>query len=118
MVLAERGGIGRTPCFAPVEIGEVAQGTFLPDRHDRRHGEHLTGTAASRAFGETLCEPPPTELLRAPEIRPGQDRAWARSSTKKKLDAETIAELEEALIRADMGAGQAASWRGGGQGPL
>ena len=28
--------------------------------------------------------------------------------TKKKLDAETVAELEEALIRADMGAGQAA----------
>src|ERR1043166_2263876 len=28
--------------------------------------------------------------------------------TKKKLDAATIAELEEALIRADMGAGQAA----------
>jgi threonylcarbamoyladenosine tRNA methylthiotransferase MtaB len=45
MVLAERGGIGRTPCFAPVEIGEVAYGTFLPIAITGRRGEHLTGTA-------------------------------------------------------------------------
>jgi len=45
MVLAERGGIGRTPCFAPVEIGEVAHGTFLPIAITGRRGEHLTGTA-------------------------------------------------------------------------
>jgi len=44
MVLAERGGIGRTPCFAPVEIGEVAHGTFLPVLITGRHGDHLTGT--------------------------------------------------------------------------
>ena len=43
MVLAERGGIGRTPCFAPVEIGEVAHGTFLPVLITGRHGDHLTG---------------------------------------------------------------------------
>ena len=43
MVLAERGGIGRTPCFTPVEIGNVAHGTFLPVSITGRHGEHLTG---------------------------------------------------------------------------
>jgi threonylcarbamoyladenosine tRNA methylthiotransferase MtaB len=45
MVLAERGGIGRTPCFTPVEIGDVAYGTFLAVAITGRHGEHLTGTA-------------------------------------------------------------------------
>ena len=44
MVLAERGGIGRTPCFTPVEIGAVAYGTFLPVHITGRHGEHLTCT--------------------------------------------------------------------------
>jgi len=43
-VLAERGGIGRTPCFTPVEIGDVAHGTFLAVAITGRHGEHLTGT--------------------------------------------------------------------------
>jgi threonylcarbamoyladenosine tRNA methylthiotransferase MtaB len=42
-VLAERGGIGRTPCFTPVEIGDVAYGTFLAVTITGRHGEHLTG---------------------------------------------------------------------------
>jgi hypothetical protein len=46
MVLAERGGIGRTPCFTPVEIGDVAHGTFLAVAITGRHGEHLTGTPA------------------------------------------------------------------------
>jgi len=45
-VLAERGGIGRTPCFAPVEIGNVAYGTFLPITVTGRRGEHLTGIPA------------------------------------------------------------------------
>ena len=45
-VLAERGGIGRTPCFTPVEIGDVAYGTFLTVVMTGRHGEHLTGTRA------------------------------------------------------------------------
>ena len=45
MVLAERGGIGRTPCFTPVEIGGVAHGTFLAVAITGRQGEHLTGTA-------------------------------------------------------------------------
>jgi threonylcarbamoyladenosine tRNA methylthiotransferase MtaB len=44
MVLAERGGIGRTPCFTPVEIGDVAYGTFVPVAITGRHREHLTGT--------------------------------------------------------------------------
>ncbi len=43
MVLAERGGIGRTPCFTPVEIGNVAYGTFLAVAITGRHGGHLTG---------------------------------------------------------------------------
>jgi threonylcarbamoyladenosine tRNA methylthiotransferase MtaB len=43
MVLAERGGIGRTPCFTPVQIGEVAYGTFLAVAINGRHGEQLTG---------------------------------------------------------------------------
>jgi threonylcarbamoyladenosine tRNA methylthiotransferase MtaB len=45
MVLAERGGIGRTPCFTPVEIGAVAHGTLAPFQITGRHGEHLTGIA-------------------------------------------------------------------------
>jgi threonylcarbamoyladenosine tRNA methylthiotransferase MtaB len=43
IVLMERGGIGRTPCFTPVEIGDVAHGTFLPVDITGRQGEHLTG---------------------------------------------------------------------------
>ncbi len=46
MVLMERGGIGRTPCFTPVEIGDVAYGTFLPVDITGRRGEHLTGLPA------------------------------------------------------------------------
>ena len=45
-VLAERGGIGRTPCFTPVEIGPVAHGTFLSVRITGRHDGHLVGVAA------------------------------------------------------------------------
>lgn len=43
MVLMERGGIGRTPCFTPVEVGDVAYGTFLPVRITGRKATHLTG---------------------------------------------------------------------------
>ena len=43
MVLAERGGIGRTPCFTPVEIGDVAYGTFLAVAITGRRSTHLTG---------------------------------------------------------------------------
>jgi threonylcarbamoyladenosine tRNA methylthiotransferase MtaB len=43
MVLAERGGIGRTPCFTPVEIGDVAYGTLLPVTVTGRRATHLTG---------------------------------------------------------------------------
>ncbi|HKQ10468.1 MAG TPA: tRNA (N(6)-L-threonylcarbamoyladenosine(37)-C(2))-methylthiotransferase MtaB [Rhizomicrobium sp.] len=42
-VLMERGGIGRAPCFTPVEIGDIAHGTFLDVRITGRSGEHLTG---------------------------------------------------------------------------
>jgi len=50
-VLMERGGIGRTPCFTPVEIGDVRHGTFCTVRitgrqGERLKGEHLTGLAA------------------------------------------------------------------------
>jgi threonylcarbamoyladenosine tRNA methylthiotransferase MtaB len=45
-VLAERGGIGRTPCFTPVEIGPVAHGTFAPFVITGRNGNHLTGVPA------------------------------------------------------------------------
>jgi threonylcarbamoyladenosine tRNA methylthiotransferase MtaB len=43
IVLMERGGIGRTPCFTPVEIGDVAYGSFLPVAITGRRGERLTG---------------------------------------------------------------------------
>jgi hypothetical protein len=43
MVLMERGGIGRTPCFAPVEIDEAPHGKFLPVHITGRNGDHLTG---------------------------------------------------------------------------
>src|ERR1041385_6219035 len=57
-----------------------------------------------RTFGE--APPPPTffDRLKSGLAKTGLGEIL----TKKKLDAETIAELEEALIRADMGAGQAA----------
>ena len=56
-----------------------------------------------RTFGAP--PPPPTffERLKSGLAKTGLGEIL----TKKKLDAETIAELEEALIRADMGAGQA-----------
>jgi fused signal recognition particle receptor len=62
-----------------------------------------------RTFGE--APPPPTLFER---LKTGLSRSSAGLSdnlvgllTKKKLDADTIAELEEALIRADMGSVQA-----------
>jgi threonylcarbamoyladenosine tRNA methylthiotransferase MtaB len=42
-VLAERGGIGRTPCFTPVEIGPIPHGTFLPVAITGRRGDRLVG---------------------------------------------------------------------------
>jgi len=57
-----------------------------------------------RTFGE--APPPPTFFDR---LKTGLSKTGlGEFLTKKKLDAETIAELEEALIRADVGAGQAA----------
>jgi threonylcarbamoyladenosine tRNA methylthiotransferase MtaB len=45
-VLAERGGIGRTPCFTPVQIGPIPHGTFLPIAITGRDGDRLTGLPA------------------------------------------------------------------------
>jgi threonylcarbamoyladenosine tRNA methylthiotransferase MtaB len=45
-VLAERGGMGRTPCFTPVEIGDVPHGTFLPVHITGRSGDRLQGIPA------------------------------------------------------------------------
>ena len=42
-VLMERGGIGRTPCFTPVQIGNVPHGTFLDVRITGLSGEQLAG---------------------------------------------------------------------------
>ncbi|MEO8300627.1 MAG: tRNA (N(6)-L-threonylcarbamoyladenosine(37)-C(2))-methylthiotransferase MtaB [Rhizomicrobium sp.] len=42
-VLMERGGIGRTPCFTPVKIGDIAHGSFLDVRITGRSAGHLTG---------------------------------------------------------------------------
>src|ERR1700744_3737541 len=63
-----------------------------------------------RDFGE--APPPPTLLER---LKQGLSKSTAGLSdsltsvfTHKKLDAATVAELEEALIRADLGAGLAA----------
>ena len=57
-----------------------------------------------RTFGE--APPPPTffDRLKSGLAKTGLGEIL----TKKKLDAETLAELEEALIRADMGVAQAA----------
>jgi len=57
-----------------------------------------------RTFGE--APPPPTffDRLKSGLAKTGLGEIL----TKKKLDAQTLAELEEALIRADMGAAQAA----------
>jgi threonylcarbamoyladenosine tRNA methylthiotransferase MtaB len=45
-VLMERGGIGRTPCFTPVVLGDVPHGTFLPVRITGRSGDRLQGVPA------------------------------------------------------------------------
>jgi threonylcarbamoyladenosine tRNA methylthiotransferase MtaB len=43
-VLMERGGIGRTACFTPVEFAQPpAAGTFVPVRVTGRRAEHLIG---------------------------------------------------------------------------
>ena len=56
-----------------------------------------------RTFGEA---PPPSTFF--DRLKSGLSKTGlGEFLTKKKLDAATIAELEEALIRADMGAGQA-----------
>jgi len=46
MVLMERGGIGRTPCFTPVEMPDLAYGTLLRVAITGRRATHLTGTQA------------------------------------------------------------------------
>ena len=46
MVLMERGGIGRTPCFTPVEMPGLAYGTLLRVAITGRRATHLTGTQA------------------------------------------------------------------------
>src|SRR5471030_2236489 len=57
-----------------------------------------------RTFGE--APPPPGFFDR---MKSGLSKTGlGEILTKKKLDAAAVAELEEALIRADMGAGQAA----------
>jgi fused signal recognition particle receptor len=57
-----------------------------------------------RTFGE--APPPPTFFDR---LKTGLSKTGLGDIlTKKKLDVQAVAELEEALIRADMGAGQAA----------
>jgi len=67
-----------------------------------------------RQFGE--APPPPTRFER---LKAGLSRSTAGLSdslegifTRKKLDAGTVADLEEALIRADLGAGLAARLAG------
>ena len=45
-VLMERGGIGRTPCFTPVQVGDIAHGTFLNVRITGHSGDQLTGLPA------------------------------------------------------------------------
>jgi len=50
MVLMERGGIGRTPCFTPVEVGDLPYGSFLPVRITGRKATHLTGLPAYENF--------------------------------------------------------------------
>ena len=47
MILAERGGFGRTPCFMQVALAPGTQpGTLLPVTITGHHGDHLTGIAA------------------------------------------------------------------------
>jgi threonylcarbamoyladenosine tRNA methylthiotransferase MtaB len=41
-ILMERGGVGRTPCFAPVKF-DAPYGTFLPVTITGRSGEYLAG---------------------------------------------------------------------------
>jgi threonylcarbamoyladenosine tRNA methylthiotransferase MtaB len=50
-VLAERGGVGRTPCFTPVEIGPVPYGTFLAVTITGRSGDRLVGTVLNQQTG-------------------------------------------------------------------
>jgi len=60
-----------------------------------------------RTFGEAPPEPTFFERLKEGLAKSTAGLGITGIFTKKKLDAATIAELEEALIRADMGSGQA-----------
>ena len=60
-----------------------------------------------RTFGEAPAASRPSSTRLKTGLAQIHRRPDASFFTKKKLDADTIAELEEALIRADMGAAQA-----------
>ena len=115
IVLVEKHGIGRTPCFARVTFDRAGSAGRLCAWRviTGRSGDHLTGVLRHEDIRRSAAT---ADFLRPAENRPGQDRPAGLTGlfTRKKLDAATIAELEEALIRADMGAAQAEAVRGRG----
>jgi threonylcarbamoyladenosine tRNA methylthiotransferase MtaB len=46
VLLMERGGVGRTPCFTPARLAAVAHGTFIRARLTGVAGDMLTAEAA------------------------------------------------------------------------
>ena len=111
-VLVEKPGFGHSACFAPVSFeGAAPSGTIVSVLRDRDRWRKAHGTAGGmRTFGE--APPTPTGLFARLKQGLAKSSAGLTGSltglfTKKKLDAETVAELEEALIRADMGVSEA-----------
>ena len=108
-ILAERNARGHTRCFAQVRYdgpSRFAGAVLSPSRITGQRGRPSDRNHhGMRTFGEAPPEPTFFERLKS-----GLAKSTAGLSgifTKKKLDAATVAELEEALIRADMGTAQA-----------
>ena len=127
-ILAEKNNIGHTRCFAPVRFeAPIGQGEIVTLTITGA----ITGAGAGHLLGRPVSEhqdlrhePHVRRPFRAAETGPGQER-WSADSltgffTKKKLDAATLAELEEvADPEPTWGAPRPAPWPppGAGQGP-
>src|SRR5580698_4719426 len=96
--------MGPHQLFCAPQVGSSLSGGRTADCEDHGlAGRRAHGPSGMRTFGE--APPPPTFFER---LKSGLSKTGlGEILTKKKLDADTIAELEEALIRADMGTKQA-----------
>ena len=92
--------------------GVPRRARFVPSRITGRNGDHLIAALRHENIRRSAAA---AHLLRAAEGRPGQDGGLGDSligcSPRRSWMPTTLAELEEALIRADLGAAQAKTHR-------